>query len=139
MGLSLVQWGGLLIFTGMVILGPGLSEANSDNGQDQIILLNDSASALEDSDPGLSKSLAKLADEKEKEWEYKSVNKNAPPALVTHAQLQYRIKILKEAALEIKPTYPLIAQSLDKMAGELNRIIEKKQVCSSFSFPISRK
>jgi len=124
---SFVRSCGLLVLIGIVLLAPGLSEANSDNAQDQIILLNDSASALEDSDPGLSKSLAKFADQKEKEWECKNANKNAPPAPVTHAQLQYRIKILKEAALEIKPAYPSIAQGLDKMARELNRIIENEQ------------
>ena len=105
-----------LIFLGVVaalVFNPGVSKAKGGDDQTQIILLNDSAAALEDSNPGLSKSLAKFADEKQKEWEHKSTDKNPPP-------LQEQIKLLKEAALAIQPTYPLIAKSLLKMAKDIN-------------------
>jgi hypothetical protein len=107
-----------------------VSQAKTDDDQTRIILLNDSAAALEDSNPGLSKSLTEFADEKEKEWEYKSANKNALPTPVTDKeipQIKYQIKLLKEAAVAIKPSYPLIAKSLFKMAHDLNRTIENEE------------
>ena len=96
-----------------LVFNPGVSQAKANDDQNQIILLNDSAAALEDSNPGLSKSLTKFADEKEKEWEHKSADKNPP-------SLQEQIKLLKAAALAIQPTYPLIAKSLLKMARDIN-------------------
>ncbi len=90
-----------------LVFNPGVSQAKANNDQTQIILLNDSAAALEDSNPGLSKSLTKFADEKEK-------GKAILP-------LQEQIKLLKAAALAIGPTYPLIAQGLEKMADGINR------------------
>ena len=53
----------LVAFTG--ILNPSASQAKGGDKQDQIILLNDSAAALEDSNPGLSKNLTKFADQKD--------------------------------------------------------------------------
>jgi hypothetical protein len=126
----LVKSYSLLVFIGAAAFGPCASQAKTDDDQTQIILLNDSAAALEDSDPGLSKSLAKFADEKEKEWELKSAGKNVLPTPVTDKnkpQILYQIKLLKEAALAIKPTYPLIAHNLYKMAKDLNRTIENEE------------
>jgi hypothetical protein len=110
-----------------VACNPGFSQAKGGNDQYQIILLNDSAAALEDSNPGLSKILAKFADEKEKEWEDKNANKNGPQAPIKEKDspsLQYRIKFLKAAALAIEPTYPLMAKGLNKMANDIGRTIE---------------
>ena len=107
-----------------LVFNQGVSQAKAGDDQAQIILLNDSAAALEDSNPELSKSLAKLADEKEKEWEYKNANKDVLPTPVTDKnskQLQERIKLLNAAALAIQPTYPLIAQGLIKMAKDINK------------------
>ena len=126
----LVKSCSFFIFIGAVVFVPCVSQAKTDEDQNQIILLNDAASAVEDSNPELSKELAKFADEKEKEWEYKSANKNALPTPVTvknFPQLKYQIKLLKEAAITIKPTYPIIAKSLYKMAHDLNRIIENEE------------
>lgn len=126
----LAQSCSLLVFIGVIALNPCASQAKTDDDQARIILLNDSAAALEESDPDLSKSLIQFADEKEKEWEAKQANKDALPTPVTDKelpQLQYRIKLLKEAAMAIKPTYPLIAKSLYKMAKDLNRTIENEQ------------
>ena len=106
-----------------LVFNPGISQAKGGDDQNQIILLNDSAAALEDSNPGLSKSLTKFADEKEKEWEDKNANKKGPQRPITDKnipQWQYRIKLLKAAALALQPTYPLIAQGLNKMANDIN-------------------
>jgi len=110
-----------------IVFNPGTLQAKGGEDQNQIILLNDSAAALEDSNPGLSKSLTEFADEKEKEWEGKNANKPQLPPLVTGKyikQQQGRVKLLKAAALAIRGTYPLIAKSLDQMAKDLNGSIK---------------
>ncbi len=117
----------MLVFMGAVVFNPCVSQAKGGDDQNQIILLNDSAAALEDSNPGLSKSLTKFADEKEKEWEYKNANKDAPPTPVTDKNIKQsreRIKLLRAAALAIQPAYPLIAKSLRKMAKDFSETIE---------------
>ena len=106
---------------------PGMSQAKGGDEQDQIILLNDSAAALEDSNPGISKSLTQFADEKQKDWEPKNANKNVLPDPVTDktiANMQERIALLRKAAGLIEPAYPIIAKSLNKMAKDMNRTIE---------------
>lgn len=120
----------LLSFIGAFIFYPETSQAKANDDQNEIILLNDSAAALEDSNPDISKSLTKFANEKEKEWEAENANKDYVPAPVTDKnieQFQDQIKLLKAAALIIQPTYPLIAQSLFKMAKEINRTIENER------------
>jgi hypothetical protein len=109
---------------------PCASQAKTDDDQSRIILLNDSAAALEGSEPGLSKSLSQFADEKEKEWEAKQTNKDQLPAPVTDKELfllRDRIDLLNKAAHALKPDYPLISKSLYKMAKDLNRTIENEQ------------
>ena len=110
-----------------LVFHPAVVYAKVANDQDQIILLNDSAAALEDSNPELSKRLTQFADEKQKEWEEKNANKTPlPQPLIdkTIAILKEKIKLLRTAADLIKTTYPLIAQNLRKMAREMNRTIE---------------
>ena len=123
----LVKLFSFLVIIGIIVFNPALSQAKASDDQDQIILLNDSAAALEDSNPELSKKLTQFADEREKEWEYKNANKEVLPTPVTDKykrQCQQQIKLLKAAAIAIGPTYPLIAQSLKKMAKDINRKIE---------------
>jgi hypothetical protein len=116
------------IVLGIIASTPNVSQAKESNEQDQIILLNDSASALEDINPGLSKMLAQYANEQEKDWENKNASKKELPAPITDKYkklLQGRIKLLKAAAMAIQPTYPLIAKALDKMAKDLGKTIEE--------------
>ena len=108
------------IVLGIFAFNPGASQAKGGDDQDQIILLNDSAAALEDSNPGLSKILTQFADEKEKEWEGKNADKNGFQKPIIDKNIQYRIKLLRAAALAIAPTYPLIAKGLNKMANDIN-------------------
>lgn len=115
------------VIIGAMVFLPVISQAKDGDDQDQIILLNDSAAALEDSNPDISKSLTKFADEKEKIWEDKNANKDTPAAPLTDksmAQIQKRIELLKSAAVLIEPTYPLIAKALKQMAKDMNRTIE---------------
>ena len=121
-----------MVLAAIMVFGfnQGLSQAKDSDDQNQIIILNDSAAALEDSHPGLSKILAKFAEEKEKEWEDKNAGNNASQTTGNHkniGQLQYRIKFYKEAAQAIQLDYPLIAKSLNKMAKDINRTIEMEK------------
>jgi hypothetical protein len=112
----------MLVIIGPFAFNPGVSLAKSGDEQDQIILLNDSASALEESDPGLSRILTQYADSLEKDWENKNANKVEPASPAgdkDHKQLQDEIKNLKAAAIAIQPAYPLIAKGLDQMALDL--------------------
>ena len=118
-----------MFFVFVLVFNSGVSQAKGGDEQDQIILLNDSAAALEDSNPVLSQSLSQFADDKEKDWENKKANKEVPVTVVTDKNIkefQKQIKLLKAAALAIGPTYPLIAKSLDKMANGINRTIENE-------------
>jgi len=117
----------LFFITGALI--PSVLQAKGDDDQSQIILLNDSAAALEDSNPGLSKSLAQFADEKERQWENKNANKDKPPVPLTDQgkkQLQERVTLLRAAAAGLEPDYPLIAKGLKKMAKDMNKVIENE-------------
>jgi len=116
----LVKSCSLFVFLGAIALNPCASQAKADDDQSQVILLNDSAAALEDSDPALSKSLAAFADQKEMVLEHKSADINLN-------SLQDRIKVLNEAALKLKSDYPSISKGLYKMAKGLNRTIENEQ------------
>ena len=118
----------VILLIGAIGFWPVVSQAKGGGDeQDRIILLNDSAAALEESNPQLSKSLTQFADEKEKEWEANKANKSESPIPVKDQnipQLQERIKLLKAAAIAIEPAYPLIAKSLNKMAKEMNKVVE---------------
>lgn len=101
------------------------AHAKGGDEQAQIILLNDSASALEDSNPGLSHELAGFADQKEKAWEASRKDKSSPPLVPKKNALWIaRVKLLKDAAHEMEPTYPVIAKNLMKMAANLQDQIE---------------
>lgn len=112
---------------GVFVFNLNLLQAKGSEDQDQIILLNDSAAALEDSNPELSKNLTLFADEKEKQWEADNANKDPLPTPIIDkniALLQEHINLLKASALAIAPNYPMIAKSLTKMAQDINRTIE---------------
>ena len=116
-----------LILIAIANIVPSFAEAKGGDEQSQIILLNDSASALEDSDPILSKKLSVLADLKQKQWEYHNSHKDAPPDIITDKErLVFReeIKVLTSAAGIIQPTYPSIARDLTRMIKDIKRSME---------------
>ena len=112
------------------IFNPSVLWAKGGDEQDQTILLNDSAAALEDINPELSKMLTKFADEKEIDWENKNANKNVltGPVLDKNSkQCKDQIKLLESAAMAIQPTYPLIAKGLNKMAKDMDGEIKNEK------------
>jgi len=120
----------ILLVTGIIAFNPLVSQAKGGDEQDQIILLNDSAAALEDSNPELSKNLTKLADTKEKEWENNNVNKvKLPDPIIDKNAMtgQDQARLLKAAAHAIEPTYPAIAKALSKMAKDLDMAMNLKK------------
>jgi len=116
-----------ILLLGAITFNPALALAKGGDEQDQIILLNDSAAALDDSNLELSRGLTKFADEKELEWEKNNANKDLEPLPLTVKDVpgvEEHIKLLKLAAVAIEPSYPLIAKALRKMAKDMNKTIE---------------
>ena len=116
-----------ILLLGAITFNPALALAKGGDEQDQIILLNDSAAALDDSNLELSRGLTKFADEKELEWEKNNANKDLEPLPLTVKDVpgvEEHIKLLKLAAVAIEPSYPLIANALRKMAKDMNKTIE---------------
>lgn len=105
---------GLVLIWSVVVLCSSVSLAKGGDERDQIILLNDSAAALEESNPRLAKDLTQFADEKEKALEVK--------AEVIKKQQTDRIKLLKDSAAILQQTYPVIAKSLIKMANAMEKL-----------------
>ena len=119
----------VVVLGAAVALMPSLSWSKADQDQNQIILLNDSAAALEDSNPPLSKQLSAFADEKEKDWEAAKNAGNTPavPAPLTDQQkahLRDQVKLLQTASVSIGTVYPLITKGLNDMRQELERTIK---------------
>jgi len=106
------------------VLLASVSLAKGGDQRGQIILLNDSAAALEDSHPRMAEELVLFANEKEKELADKSAGQDEPPAskeeVIKKPQTD-RIKLLRESAAIIQSTYPQIAKGLIKMADEISQ------------------
>jgi len=118
------------LMTFVILFNPSILWAKGGDEQDQIVLLNDSASALEETDPGLSKMLTKFANEKEIDWENKNANKNVLASVdndKNSKQFKDQIKLLRSAAMAIQPTYPLIAKGLDQMAKDMDGVIKNEK------------
>lgn len=104
------------------VLFASVSLAKGGDQRGQIILLNDSAAALDDSNPKMAEELAQFANEKEKELEAKNAGQDelpAPQEEVIKKRQTDRIKLLRDSAAIIQPAYPLIAKGLIKMADEM--------------------
>ncbi|MBF0504373.1 MAG: hypothetical protein HQL14_04640 [Candidatus Omnitrophica bacterium] len=115
---------GLLAIGAMVALVTTLSWAKGGDARGQIILLNDSAAALEESNPQMARDLAQFADEKEKALEDANVGKDEPQeseARDIQKLKTKRTKLLRDTAQILKPTYPEIAKGLMKMADESDK------------------
>ncbi|MDE2223541.1 MAG: hypothetical protein KGK03_10785 [Candidatus Omnitrophica bacterium] len=115
--ISFCRWCLGLILFGLVCY-PSVAQAKADNQQKGIILLNDTAAALESSNPALSKEFTQLADEQEKEWEAQNAGKAKAPAALSVADRAQRIKLLKQAAGAVAPLYPMMARDLGRMADD---------------------
>ncbi|MBF0511752.1 MAG: hypothetical protein HQL13_05410 [Candidatus Omnitrophica bacterium] len=121
-----VLYPSFLVFISFVfILGsfPGVSWAKDLKSQEQIILLNDAAAALEDSDPEISQTLSQWAQELDNKWQDPKSNKDVESIFMdpNKDRLKTRIQLLKTAAKKIENTYPLIAKSLNQMEENLRK------------------
>ena len=102
-----------------VLLFPSVSWPKEADQRGQIILLNDSAALLEDSNSRMAEDLTQFANEKEKAVEHKNVPQDEAPVLkeeVIKKQQTDRIKLLRDSAAMLQATYPEIAKGLIKMA-----------------------
>ncbi len=113
----------------MMALLSSVSLAKGGDEVAQIVILNDSAAALEESNPKLAKSLTEFADQKEKELEdIKSGNQEQIDLSEQDIKKRHEdhIKLLNSSAAALQPTYPEIAKGLSKMADDITKMIEKK-------------
>jgi len=111
-----------LFIVGLVFC-PSVSWPKEADDRGQIILLNDSAVVLEDSNPQMAKDLVQFADEKEKALEVKNTGQDEPaalPAEVVGKQQTDRAKLLRDSAAILQAAYPEIAKGLMKMAGPIS-------------------
>lgn len=94
------------------------SSAGKAKHEARIKLLQDSAAALQQTNPDLSKKLSDLANEgtnKSKEKMEGSKEKAAKDSAEWKAKHEARIKIYKDAAAALKQTHPDLAKSLEEM------------------------
>jgi len=102
----------------LIAVSPSWALAKGGDEQNEIVLLNDSAAAVEDSDPPLSKALTQFANEMEVDWEKKNADSSYVGPAVDKVTLQKQIDLLRKTVVEVGP-YPLIIQGLEKMQGSL--------------------
>ncbi len=120
---------GLALIGPMIVPLSSLSFAKPGDETSQIILLNDSAAALQESNPELSTGLTKFANEKEKELEDKNTGKQEPVGLKEEEIKKHdedHIKLLRDSAAVLRQFYPEIAKRLVQMADDMTKVMEKK-------------
>ena len=105
---------------GAVVLLSGLSSAEMESGmgkahhQAQVKLLQDSAAALQTSNPELAKKLSAWATDEMNEKEGKG-----------HEERQARLKLLKDSAAALQASHPDLAASLTKKANKMEKVVKK--------------
>ena len=119
------------ILVAMVVLFSSASWAKVPDERGQVILLNDSAAALEESNPRMAKDLTQFADEKENALENNNDGQDAPSAPgeeEVKKQQSARIKLLRNSAAILQQLYPEIAKNLVAMADDMAKsaVAEKK-------------
>ena len=119
-----------LFVAGFVVLLSSVSFADGGKEKDQVKALNDSAIALQQSNPTLSAALIKYANEEANEIKSEKNEKNELEGKAEQKNLAEReahIKILKDSALALQKSNPELAQRLTKMAEHSSKWMEKKE------------
>ncbi len=120
---------GLTVTGSMIVLLSSVSFAKPGDETAQIILLYDSAAALQESNPELSTILTKFANEEEKKLEDKNAGKREQVGLKEEERKKHHedhIKLLRDSATVLQQFYPEIAKRLAQMADDITKVIEKK-------------
>ncbi len=108
-----------MVVTGFMVLLSSVSFAEEGHGQEKIKLLNDSAAALQASNPALAASLTKYANDEAQEVKEKNEGKKELEGAKEEAMKAKRaenIKLLRDAAAALQVSHPEIAEHLTKMA-----------------------
>ncbi len=119
-----------LFVVGFVVLLSSVSFADGGKEKDQVKALNDSAIALQQSNPTLSAALIKFANEETNEIKSEKNEKNELEGKAEQAKIAEReahIKLLKDSALALQKSNPELAQRLTKMADHSAKWMEKKE------------
>ena len=119
-----------LFVAGFIVLLSSVSFADGGKEKDQVKALNDSAIALQQSNPTLSAALTKFANEEANEIKSEKNEKNELEGKAEQAKIAEReahIKLLKDSALALQKSNPELAQRLTKMADHSAKWMEKKE------------
>ena len=119
----------LVVMGAMIVLLSAVSFAKEGVDTDKIVLLYDSAYALQASNPKLAKDMIKFADEKEKKLENSKAGKQeqtVPKEQDIKKLNEDHIKLLRDSAALILQSYPEIAKGLTQMADNITKAVEKK-------------
>ncbi len=119
-----------LSVAGFVVLLSAVSFADGVKEKDKVKLLNDSAVALQQSNPSLSAALTKFADDEANEMKSEKTEKNELEGKAEQEKLGEReahIKLLRDSALALQKSNPELAQRLTRMADHSAKRMEKKE------------
>jgi len=118
-----------VVVTGFMVLLSSVSYAKEGHGQEKIKLLNDSAAALQVSNPWLAASLTKYANDEAQEVKEKNEGKKELEGAKEEEMKKHReehIKLLRDAAAALQVSHPDLAQRLTKMADRHAKMIKKE-------------
>ncbi len=118
-----------VVVTGFMVLLSSVSYAKQGHEQEKIKLLNDSAAALQVSNPWLAASLTKYANDEAQEVKEKNEGKKELESAKEEEMKKHReehIKLLRDAAAALQVSHPDLTTSLTKMADRHAKMMKKK-------------
>ena len=118
-----------LSVAGFVVLLSAVSFADGAKEKDKVKFLNDSAVALQQSNPGLSAALTKFANEEANEIKTEKTEKNELEGKAEQekiAERQAHVKLLRDSAGALQKSNPELAQRLAQMADHSAKKMEKE-------------
>jgi hypothetical protein len=118
-----------MVVAGVMILLSSVSFADKGHEQEKIKLLNDSAAALQASNPILAASLTTYANDEANEAKEKAEGKKELEGAKEDAMKMHRedhIKLLRDAAVALQVSKPDLSASLTKMADRHAKMMMKE-------------
>ena len=118
---------GIMVAVFMVLLSAA-SFAKQGHEQEKIKLLNDSAAALQVSNPALADSLSKYANDEAQEVKEKKEGKKQMEGAEETMKMRRaeRIKLLRDAAAALTASNPKLTERLTKMADRHEKMMKKE-------------
>ncbi len=118
-----------VVVTGFMVLLSSVSFAKEGHGQEKIKLLNDSAAALQTSNPWLAAGLTKYANDEAQEVKEKNEGKKELEGAKEEEMKKHReerIKLLRDAAAALQASHADLSEHLTKMADRHAKMMKKE-------------